>query len=269
MVGYSIQAQTGEVLATQTDTDINLCSATREDIDTFDPRSNTFFCLGFYPDNKLITVDTRNLTYIETTPKETVEYLADVSMSHDGNELAITYQCTNCPQFSTEFFNSQMVQSTGADDTATRFTVLGNGFKLIDIADYSFLLNDTSLISLDGHVNGNADINLTRKIVAVDRLYYASDFNRDAGFRLLEIPNGRVVGDILNKGIINANSYPEEVLFSSDGSLAAHVSYTSIDLYSTNQRTNYTALKECVDDEEALVIKPTVLSAYQINLCDA
>jgi len=70
MVGYSIQAQTGEVLATQTDTDVDLCSAGREDIDTFDPRSNTFFCIGFYPDNKLITVDTRNLTYSETTPKD-------------------------------------------------------------------------------------------------------------------------------------------------------------------------------------------------------
>jgi hypothetical protein len=268
MVGYSIQALTGEVLATQTDTDIDLCIVYSENIDTFDPGSNSFFCLGYYPDNKLITVDTRSLTYIETTPKVTDEYIADMAMSYDANEFALAYECVNCSQFSTEFFNSQMAQSTGRDNTSTRFTVLGDGFNVIGIERNSFLINDTSLVSLDGHVDTSANVSLMRNIVAMDRAFYPSVTNPYAGFRLLEIPNGRVVGDILHKGVINGSITFEEILFSSDGSLAARVSANSVDIYSTNQPTNYTALKECVSDEEATLINPTVLSAYQVDFCE-
>jgi|GEM_PF-5952925 len=243
MAGYSFQAKTGEVLAKQLDTQANICRARAENINTFNPRNNTFFCIGFSPDSRLVAVDTRSLTHTATTPIETDELLVELSMSHSGDELVLMYEgasCVICRVATAYFISANSLQQTRDSTTATRYAALGNGFSLVDINFESFLVTATRSIPLDGSVDVSADTNLTKSIIAIDRGYYSPNLGAGSGFRLLRLPNGRVIGDISHRG----SSGPERMLFSTDGSIAAHVADLTVDIYTTEPNTIYTALQE-------------------------
>ncbi len=242
MVGYSIQAQTGELLATQAEVEANICSVQDTDIDLFDPRNNRLFCIGVDRDDGLLVVDTRSLTYSSVVVAKVDQEMLGVVLSHDGSELALSYGrrgCfASCEILSVQFLDSITLQPTREDDeTNSAYALLGEGYDVVGAS----LKTNTGIISIDRFDGHYLESNLTRDIAAMDQPYGDTGVSAVPRFRLFSLPYGRVIGDI---PLYTRYEYPERILFSNDGRVAVHVGGVAADVYSTTQRSAYTVLNE-------------------------
>lgn len=242
---HVFDVQSGEVLLTGEPFErFDECRFSSKDIAKFDPKTNRIYCIKSSDPAEVHTVNTRTLTRRAITLFAEGQYLGGLVRSHDSSELAFEFSEDGmcCVNLSAVFFDSETFQTTRENGpTSVTYGLLGDGFDVV----FDERSNNLRLGSDGFYLEASSnffEFSTDGKIAALARpIIYDNEANMpDPGFRVVTLPEGIVVGDVIE----DESSSDHQNLFSIDGSTMAYVADTSIEIYSTDQRTNYTVVSE-------------------------